>query len=199
MMGVPSLQYHCVALPAFPGLELPAAYDPAEQRLYFPVATVCSALEVDVRSQRARLQRDFAEHIIRMRLPTAGGVQELLCVEYEALALWLATIQAGKASERFRRRLREFRTQVMAAATDILMGRLQPVPLEDQRRGRASGRDTLLLQVEGRVAQLERAVFVGEPGEDDTDMGMTRHGRCPHCGGTIKVSVGTLQIAPDGE
>jgi len=189
-MSVPALLYHRVPLPAFPGLEFPAAFDPDAQRLYFPVATVCAALELEVRPQRARLQRDYADHVDKFRLPTDGGPQTLLCVEYEALALWLATAQSGKASARFRERLRLFRAQVMAAASDILMGRLQPIPMEERRRA-ARGSVAQALQLETRIEQLERAVFVGEPVEDDA-----RFSHCPHCGGAIRVIVGTLQIAP---
>jgi len=189
-MGVPALRYHRVTLPAFPGLELPAAFDSDTQRLWFPVATVCEALELEVRPQRARVQRDYAEHVDKFRLPTDGGPQTLLCVEYEALALWLATTQGSKSNARFRERLRFFRAQVMAAASDILMGRLQPVPLEERRRA-ARGSIAQALQLETRIEQLERAVFVGEPAEDDA-----RISHCPYCGGAIRVTVGTLQVTP---
>ncbi len=193
-MGVPSLQFHRVEFSEL-GITLPAAFDPATQRLHFPVATSCAAIEVDVRTQRPRLQREYAEHLARIRLPTTGGPQELLCIEYEALGLWLATIQTQRVSDRTRSRIRYFRAQVMAAASDILLGRAHPLTL-DERRQRRSARDgdTGLQLVEGRVAALERAVFVGDPGEEDDAGGETRSARCPHCGRPIKVTVGDLRI-----
>jgi hypothetical protein len=150
------------------------------------------------------LRRDYAEHILTLRLPTSGGPQELLCVEYEALALWLATVHDGKAGERSRDRIRAFRAQVMAAASDILMGRLQPVPLEARRGSGRRGVASLLMQAEGRIVALERVVFVGEPSEGTT-AGMAgrdagddvRVTPCPHCGGLLHVRVGVVEAVPD--
>lgn len=208
-MAVPALQYHRVTFPAFPGVEMPAAYDQDAQRLYFPVATVCAALELDARPQRARLRREFAEHVRELRLPTAGGPQDLLCVEYEALALWLATMQTSRVGERHRDRIRTFRAQVMAAASDILMGRLQPVPLDTRRNSgnsRGGGMASLLLQAEERIAALERVVFVGEPPAERETAGTgaddVRVTPCPYCGGLLHISVGTVEAVPahpDGE
>lgn len=160
-MSVPTpYRYHRVELPAFPGIELPAAYDAEEQRLWFPIATVCSILELDVRVQRRRAQRDYAEHVDKLTLSTKGGMQELACLEYEALALWLATIGNSSNDSVIQERIKRLRRQVMAAASDIMTGKLQPVPFNERRR---TG-DSL---VKSRLAALERAVFVGEPTEQE--------------------------------
>jgi len=193
-MGVPDLQRHEIDLGAmFPGVVLPCVYDPATGRIWFPIATTCALLELDTRSQRARAQRDYAAHVDTYRLPTAGGPQELLCIEREALALWIATAQEGKAAPGARDRLRRFRRLVMAGATAILTGKSLPVPFDERPRGR------LAALTEARVAQLERAVFVGDPEESETFAGDSRTARCPHCGGALRVTVGTLQIAPGEE
>lgn len=200
MAELPTLRYHRIALPAFPGVEVPAAFDPDAQHLYFPVATVCAALELDARPQRARLRREFAEYVRELRLPTTGGAQDLLCVEYEALALWLATMQPSRVGERHRERIRLFRVQVMAAATDILTGRLQPVPLDARRRtgGNGGGMASLLLQAEERIAALERVVFVGEPSEKESGVaGAGWVTPCPYCGGLLHVEMGVVEAVPD--
>jgi hypothetical protein len=137
-----------------------------------------------------RKRRDFGDHLAHMRLATAGGPQELLCIEYTALGLWLATIQEGRVTSRTRERLRLFRSAVMAAASEILMGRIPPAR---PPQGRLEG------LTEQRLAHLERAVFVGEPDEAETSSGDSRAARCPHCGGALRVTVGTLQIAPGEE
>ena len=49
------------------------------------------------------------------------------------------------------------------------------------------------------MGHLERVVFVGDPEEAETISGDSRVARCPHCGGALRVTVGTLQIAPGEE
>jgi hypothetical protein len=80
----------------------------------------------------------------------------------------------------------------MAAASAILSGRAKDVALEGQLR--RAGAITLMLQHDERLAQLERAVFVGEPlNEDDS-----RVDRCPHCGGAIRVTTVSFEAVPEG-
>lgn len=88
--------------------------------------------------------------------------------------------------------MRAFRARVMAAASAILSGQAKDVPLEGPLR--RAGAITLMLQHDERLAQLERAVFVGEPlNEDDS-----RVGRCPHCGGAIRVTTVSFEAVPEG-
>jgi hypothetical protein len=51
---------------------------------------------------------------------------------------------------------------------------------------------SLLEEHDIRLAQLERASFVGEPEEDDS-----RASRCPYCGGALKVFAQSDQIVRD--
>jgi hypothetical protein len=86
----------------------------------------------------------------------------------------------------------------MAGASAILSGVSRPVPFDERERPRLLKSGDL---TEARLAQLERAVFVGDP-EDVETVTMrgdshSRTGRCPHCGGPIRVTVGMLEIAPD--
>lgn len=175
-MGAIGPHYYRVPLEAL-GLELPARRL-ADGRLFFPLATACAAIELDLRRQRERVRRDYPDHIERLRLATAGGPQELLCIEYEALGLWLATVQGKSKNERQQERLRLFRRLVMAAASDILMGRLKPVPMNERQQD----------LTELRLAELERAVFVGEP-SDEADM---VSGHCPQCGCPLRIDAASL-------
>jgi hypothetical protein len=131
-------------------------------------------LGLDVRVQRRRAQRDFAEHVDKLTLRTNGGDQELVCLEYEALALWLATAQGSNAD-----------------ASDIMTGRLEPMTF-DERRKVARGSVAGLL--EARLANLERAVFVGEPAGAGDD---GRLSRCPACGVLLRVSDVILETVPE--
>jgi hypothetical protein len=92
-------------------------------------------LQLDLKTQRAKVNRDYREYLSKRRLSTAGGLQELLCIEWEALAMWLANIQDQRTTHRdARRRLRAFRARVMAAASAILSGQAKDVPLEGPLR-----------------------------------------------------------------
>jgi hypothetical protein len=202
-MALPDLQRHEVSLDAlFPGVVLPCVYEPERGLIWFPVATVCERLSLDARSQRARVQREYPGHIEKFRLPTDGGPQELLCIEYEALALWIATAQDGKATPLAQERLRRFRALVMAGASDILLGRSTPMPFDERRQrsralakeGEVSDQMGLLMEHDTRIGSLERAVFVGEPPEDDG-----RVARCPHCGGAIRVTASSFNVVADHE
>jgi hypothetical protein len=78
-MSVPSLKYHRIPLPAL-GAELPGRMRQAIQLLHFPVATVCAALQLDLKTQRTKVNRDYSEYLSKLRLSTAGGPQELMCI-----------------------------------------------------------------------------------------------------------------------
>jgi hypothetical protein len=199
-MGVPDLQRHRVSLEAlFPGVVLPCMYDPATGRIWFPIATTCALLDLDPRSQRMRAQRDYAEYVEKFRLPTDGGPQELLCIEYEALALWISSAQEGKATPAAQARLRRFKMLVMAGASDILMGRSTPVPMEERRKGiRAGGQRALLQEHDTRLGTLERAVFVGDP-EEDTQDTIRRSVSCPECGHSFPVKVRSIDFIVERE
>jgi hypothetical protein len=75
-MSVPSLKYHRIPLPAL-GAELPGRMRQAIQLLHFPVATVCAALQLDLKTQRTKVNRDYSEYLSKLRLSTAGGPQSL--------------------------------------------------------------------------------------------------------------------------
>jgi len=189
-MGVPELTYHNVPLPAL-GINLPAAFAPATQELYFPVATVCEALRLEVRQQRARVNRDYPEYTEKLRLQTDGGPQELLCIEWTALGLWLATIHHEKTADEARKRLRAFRVAVMTAASLILQGKAEAMALTKPARQREA--NSLMLEHDSRLAALERAVFVGEPAETETG----RISRCPNCGVALGVGSIDLWVVPE--
>jgi hypothetical protein len=194
-------EFHRIELPAFPGVLLPAVFLRGDGKLYFPIVHVCAALDVRDNRQREKVKRDYPESVNRLVIPTTKGDQSTLCVEWEALGAWLITIQEERTGDAQRGRLRTFKRQVWHAASEILMGRHEPValPAPDGRRGEIAGLHSLALQTEQRVGRIERVVFVGDPEDSETISGDSRTARCPHCGGALRVTVGTLQIAPGEE
>lgn len=77
-----------------------------EGKVFVGVRWVCFALGMDrnlMRAQLRKIQGDMVlnQGVVKMSLPTSGGVQEVLCLELNYLPLWLAKINANilKGSE----------------------------------------------------------------------------------------------------
>jgi hypothetical protein len=193
-------ELHQIELPAFPGVLLPAVFLPDAGALYFPVGQVCDALGVaDAKRQRAKVRSDYADSIETLAIPTTGGEQAALCIEWEALAAWLVSIQEGRIGEGQRERLRTFKRQVWRAASDILQGKHPATALPDpsSRRGELAGLLSLALHTENRVGKLERVVYVADEGDASPNGHgelTSRVGHCPHCGGAIRVITGEVVI-----
>ena len=193
-------ELHQIELPAFLGVLLPAVFLPDSGLLYFPVGQVCAALQIlDGRNQRAKVRREYVESIETLAIPTTGGDQAALCIEWEAFGGWLASIQEGRVGEEARKRLHTFKRQVWRAASDILQGRHPATALTDpsSKRGELAGLRALALQTESRVGRLERVVYISD--EVDAATGASSElpshvGYCPHCGGAIRVALGNLLI-----
>lgn len=195
-------ELHQIELPAFPGVLLPAIFLPDAGLLYFPVGQVCDALGIaDVKRQRAKVRRDYADSIETLSIPTTGGDQATLCIEWEALGGWLVSIHDGRIGDAQREHLRIFRRQVWRAASDILQGKHTATALPDpaSRRGELAGLRALALQTESRVGRLERVVSITDD-EDDASTGdlSSRVGYCPHCGGAIRVLLGSIVVTTAG-
>lgn len=189
-------ELHQIELPAFPGALLPAVFLPDVGALYFPVTHVCAALGIRDQRQRERVRRDYADSIGDLALPTTKGERPMVCIEWEALGGWLVSIQEERIGDGQREQLRTFKRQVWRAASDILQGKHAATALPDPatRRGELAGLRALALQTENRVGRLERVVSITD--EDDTSTGdlSSRVGYCPHCGGAIRVAVGSVLI-----
>lgn len=187
-------EFHQIELPAFPGVLLPAVFLPDAGALYFPIGHVCKALGVLDARQRTKVRRDFPDSVETLVIPTTGGDQATLCIEWEALGGWLVSIQDGRIKEAQREQLRTFKRQVWRAASDILQGKhpVTALPNPATRRSDLAGLRALALQTEDRVGRLERVVSITD--DDDTGDLSSRVGYCPHCGGAIRVAVGSVLI-----
>jgi hypothetical protein len=192
-------ELHQIELPAFPGVLLPAVFLPDVGALYFPVAHIAKALDVDDKTQRIRVKRDYPQQIEDLALPTTKGERPMVCIEWEALGGWLASIQETRIGEAQRERLRVFKRRVWRAASDILQGKHPATALPDpaSRRGDLAGLRALALQTESRVGRLERVVYISEdeaPADSDAGRLTSYIGSCPHCGGAIRLTLGNVLI-----
>lgn len=187
-------EFHQIELPAFPSVLLPAVFLPTDGRLYFPVAHVCAALGVDDKRQREKVKRDYPDSIVELTLPTTKGDRPMVCLEWEALGAWLITIQDARVGIEQREKLHQFKRQVWRAASDILQGKHMPIALPSpvQRRSELDGLRSLALQTESRVGKLERVLYIED--RESEDSSESRMGRCPHCGGAIRITLGNINI-----
>jgi hypothetical protein len=88
-----------------------------DSQIYVSVAQICKALGIDARSQRRRIQNHeiLAEGYTRGDILTppspdgrGGGRQMVVLLRVDLLPLWLAGIEAGKASDEMRPKLARF-------------------------------------------------------------------------------------------
>ncbi len=112
-----------------------AVIDPVEQRLvalaqagddevlaartddatiYVPVRPLCTALGLGWSPQLRKIRADevLAEGTRQLRLQTRGGPQVMLCMDLEAIPLWLAGINPSRVREDLRERLKVYKRWV---------------------------------------------------------------------------------------
>jgi len=76
-------------------------------QIYLPVRPICTALGVNWPSQRQKIMADevLAESTRTLRLQTRGGPQNLVCMDVEAIPIWLAGIEPSRVRADLRERL----------------------------------------------------------------------------------------------
>ena len=76
-------------------------------QIYLPVKPLCTALGVNWPSQRQKIMADevLAESTRTLRLKTRGGPQNLVCMDVEAIPMWLAGIEPSRVRADLRDRL----------------------------------------------------------------------------------------------
>ena len=72
----------------------------SDGKIYAGVKWICIGLGFDERKQRAEVERMARDVVLtkgiqKIGLPTAGGIQEVTCIELDFLPLWLAKINAN--------------------------------------------------------------------------------------------------------
>jgi hypothetical protein len=82
--------------------------------IYLPLRPICIALGVSWATQRRKIMADdvLMESVRTRRVQTRGGPQSLLCMDVEAIPLWLAEIEPDRVREELRDRLRSYKRWV---------------------------------------------------------------------------------------
>ena len=97
---------------------LAARLDTAQ--IYLPVKPLCTALGVNWPSQRQKIMADevLAESTRTLRLKTRGGPQNLVCMDVEAIPMWLAGIEPSRVRADLRDRLITYKRWVRKTVYD---------------------------------------------------------------------------------
>ena len=97
---------------------LAARLDTAQ--IYLPVKPLCTALGINWPSQRQKIMADevLAESTRTLRLKTRGGPQNLVCMDVEAIPMWLAGIEPSRVRADLRDRLITYRRWVRKTVYD---------------------------------------------------------------------------------
>jgi hypothetical protein len=98
-------------------------------RTYFAVRHICEALGLARQPQLTALQSDerYADALQGFRIPTEGGMQDVVCLRRRECAWWLANINPKKCAATVRDRLEEFQADLMAEADRLAWGDLSSV------------------------------------------------------------------------
>lgn len=111
------------------GVNVLLMVDTASRAVYVPVRPFCGAFGIDSRAQVERIQADeqYEGAIEQIKVPTAGGKQDTLCLRSKEAAWWLVSIAPRKLPERLRGRMKELRASLLAAADRLVFGDLSDV------------------------------------------------------------------------
>ncbi len=89
-------------------------------QIFLPVKPLCTALGVNWPSQRQKIMGDevLAESTRTLRLKTRGGPQNLICMDVEAIPMWLAGIEPSRVRADLRDRLITYKRWVRKTVYD---------------------------------------------------------------------------------
>lgn len=84
--------------------------------IYLPLKPICTSLGVSWTTQYRKIQADdvMMESVRTLRVRTRGGPQNLVCMDVEAIPLWLAEIEPDRVRPALRDRLRSYKRWVKA-------------------------------------------------------------------------------------
>ncbi len=88
--------------------------------IYVPVRPLCTALGLGWSPQLRKIRADevLAEGTRQLRLQTRGGPQVMLCMDLDAIPLWLAGIEPSRVREDLRERLKAYKRWVRKVVYD---------------------------------------------------------------------------------
>ena len=110
------VEQRTVALTQAGGEEVLAARTETSE-IYLPIRPICTALGVNWATQYRKIKADeiLLESTRNLRMQTRGGAQVLVCMDVEAIPLWLAGIEPSRVRPDLRERLKTYKRWVRKA------------------------------------------------------------------------------------
>jgi hypothetical protein len=130
----------------------------ATSEVYLPLRPICIALGVSWATQRRKIMADdvLMESVRTLRVQTRGGPQNLLCMDVEAIPLWLAEIEPDRVRAELRDRLRSYKRWVKKVVYDAFARETGiDVPLGASQTATPSSPDMTAL---AHIAQMAEAI-----------------------------------------
>ncbi|ECF3885521.1 hypothetical protein E4A63_17405 [Salmonella enterica subsp. enterica serovar Ank] len=103
MSNLATKQSACTINVLFHGTELYVVNHNGEP--YTPMKPIVEGMGMDWMGQYTKLKQRFAKGIEEISMPTAGGIQKMICLALRKLAAWLNTISPNKVKPEIRDRV----------------------------------------------------------------------------------------------
>lgn len=78
---------------------------------YTPMKPIVEGMGMDWKSQHVKLTQRFAKGMVEITIPTAGGMQKMICLALRKLAAWLNTISPNKVKPDIRNRVIQYQEE----------------------------------------------------------------------------------------
>ncbi|EAN4946473.1 hypothetical protein BVD23_12170 [Salmonella enterica] len=72
---------------------------------YTPMKPIVEGMGMDWKSQFIKIKQRFSKGMVEITIPTAGGMQKMICLALRKLAAWLNTISPNKVRQEIRERV----------------------------------------------------------------------------------------------
>ncbi|HFL5986561.1 TPA: phage antirepressor N-terminal domain-containing protein [Klebsiella aerogenes] len=102
-------QNHCTISVPFHGTDLYVVNHNGEP--FTPMKPIVEGMGMDWMGQYTKLKQRFAKGIEEISIPTAGGLQKMLCLALRKLAAWLNTISPNKVRPEIRDRVIQYQEE----------------------------------------------------------------------------------------
>lgn len=102
-------QQNCTINVPFHGTELYVVNHNGEP--FTPMKPIVDGMGMDWKSQYVKLTQRFAKGVVEITIPTAGGIQKMICLALRKLAAWLNTISPNKVKPEIRDRVIQYQDE----------------------------------------------------------------------------------------